>query len=467
MSRRNRWGVGVVGLLFLAGCKRCGNGGGTVAPATALEGDAGEVTIDASVPSGDVRGATFSFTLAVYHFATAPPAAQAEVRKLLTAAGAAIAAMPLPTHPQKTTVAIETPPLKAFAPPSLESLRYRGRTLSEQEKQALQTTVGVTVLSFAGPAAGAASAYQLALRAGLVLESAAPGILFDDDTREAISRAAWTARLDDWSGDVVPVARHIVIDAYQDGELLRLVTLGMAKFALPDLSVNQVPKHEADGMSALVNLACQTLLEHPQLTRPGELDVRVEAIANPIARQRLQQQMLGGSGSGVLHLAIATRHEGDAENRLIEVAFPGPATKLQERQARTVADILGTKDEIVGVKHDAALMEASKRARARALLLKPRFAKGAPDMEQLLVKGPFKTASGDNEWMWIEVTRWSGATIEGILQNEPAGEMPIKVGARVSVPEESIFDYIHRHADGGVDGDETSALLEKSGVRRR
>jgi uncharacterized protein YegJ (DUF2314 family) len=208
------------------------------------------------------------------------------------------------------------------------------------------------------------------------------------------------------------------------------------------------------------------MLEHPSISRAGELDVRVAGISNLAARERVEKDMLGGSGAGVLHLAIAERHEGDAENRLVEIAFPGAASKLQERQARTLAEILGTKDDVVGTTHDDALLEASKRARQRAMLLKPKFANGPPDLEQLLVKAPFKTPAGDNEWMWIEVTRWSGGQIQGILQNEPVAPMDLESGARVAVPEASIFDYIYRHADGGVEGNETAALLLKNGVRR-
>ena len=80
-----------------------------------------------------------------------------------------------------------------------------------------------------------------------------------------------------------------------------------------------------------------------------------------------------------------------------------------------------------------------------------------------MVKGPFKTASGGNEWMWIEVVRWKGSKIEGILENDPFQVPNLKAGARVEVEEDSIFDYIYRHADGTREGNETSALIEGQG----
>lgn len=457
----------VLALLFLVGCKRCDRERQVPTAVAAPPGVSGEVTMDGGVPRGDARTPGFSFTFAVYHFAAAPPAGLAELRKVFAAAGIAVSTTALDAPPKVPTAEILTPPLKDFAPPTLDTLRFRGKTLSEREKTALQTVSGVTVVVVSGPAVNAAASYRVALRAGLALQAAAPGILFDDDTRQAISQAAWTARLDDWAGDTPRVPQHITIDAYQDNELLRMVTLGMRKFALPDVSVNQVAKSDADGMSALVNLTCQTLAEHPELPRVGELDVRIATLANVAERKHIEEHsMRGGSGAGVMHLVKAEPHEGDARNRLMDLVFPGPIGTLQERQIRTIGEILGMKDDTVGVKHDAELLEASKRARAKALLLKPRFAKGPPDLDQLLVKGPFKTATGDNEWMWIEVTRWSGTRIDGILQNEPIGDMALKAGARVSVEEGSIFDYIYRHGDGGVEGNETSKILEKKGVPR-
>jgi uncharacterized protein YegJ (DUF2314 family) len=62
--------------------------------------------------------------------------------------------------------------------------------------------------------------------------------------------------------------------------------------------------------------------------------------------------------------------------------------------------------------------------------------------------------------MWVEVLRWEGKTIHGVLQNDPYDVPDMKAGARVDVSEDSIFDYIHRGADGGLEGNETGRLIE-------
>ena len=453
----------VAALVLIAGCKRCG-GETQIATATAVEVDAGEIAVDASVPSGDLLGPEgFVFDLAVYHFAPPPANADGEVRRMFAAAGIEVRSTPLTQVPTVSTVIMMRPSLAEFAPPSMETLRYLSRGLSESEKTSLQAAAAVTALSFAGPAKDAAVTYRLALKAALVLEKAAPGVLWDEDTREAFGRASWAERLNDWSGDEPPLSRQVTIHAYQDGELLRLVTLGMRKFALPDVSVNQVAIHESKPMGTLVNLVCQTLFERGALTRAGELDVSVSHLTNAKMRSEIENDMAGGTGTGTVHLEIAALQKGDSENRLIEVVFPGPVSKLQERQVSAVTSILGAKDDLVAARHDTALLAASARARAKALTLKPKFASGAPQLEQLMVKGPFKTASGGNEWMWIEVVRWKGSKIEGILENDPFQVPNLKAGARVEVEEDSIFDYIYRHADGTREGNETSALIEGQG----
>jgi uncharacterized protein YegJ (DUF2314 family) len=80
----------------------------------------------------------------------------------------------------------------------------------------------------------------------------------------------------------------------------------------------------------------------------------------------------------------------------------------------------GSEEEVIGVKaDDEALKRASARAKRAVRKYKARFAHGAPDLEQLTVKGPFTTSDDGVEWMWVEVVRWEGKTIHGVLQNDP------------------------------------------------
>jgi uncharacterized protein YegJ (DUF2314 family) len=160
-----------------------------------------------------------------------------------------------------------------------------------------------------------------------------------------------------------------------------------------------------------------------------------------------------------VQLTRAEPEPGDADNRLLEISFPGAESGLQERHNATLSAIFGSNDALVMVGDDALIQAASQRAKQAVLAYKPLYSHGAPPLEHLLVKGPFRRAHGGTEWMWVEVLRWEGSTIHGVLESDPDDVPELKSGARVDVREESIFDYI-RHADGGVEGNETGKLMQ-------
>ena len=129
-------------------------------------------------------------------------------------------------------------------------------------------------------------------------------------------------------------------------------------------------------------------------------------------------------------LSVGKREEGDADNRLIEIAFPGPADEVQVRQVALLGEILGSEDSVAYLAHDAELLAMSRRARTRLIAKhKARYLKGPPFREHLLVKAPFLTPEGGNEWMWLEVVRWQGHTIRGVLDNDPVEVPSLKAGA--------------------------------------
>jgi uncharacterized protein YegJ (DUF2314 family) len=116
------------------------------------------------------------------------------------------------------------------------------------------------------------------------------------------------------------------------------------------------------------------------------------------------------------------------------------------------------------------LLAASARARKKVLSISKRYAKEPPFGEQLLVKVPFETSEGGSEWMWVEVVRWNGDKIDGILQNDPFDVPALKAGSRVQAKASDVFDYILSKADGSREGNETGELLEareKAGAATR
>jgi uncharacterized protein YegJ (DUF2314 family) len=442
-----------------AGCKRFTTDTRSE-PGRAVRDAGPAVTPGQPVPAGGLRAKEFSFTLAVYYLPLPKTDPKAALARLLR--GRPIALRPGPVEgprPEPVTWMVNKPS-EEYPPPDEDMMEYASKGLTDAQARALRKSRSVTVMSFAGPGERAAATYHQALQVTGELAAATGGLAWDDETRQVFSREAWEARVDDWHEGLPDITKHMLIHSYRDGELMRLVTLGMGKFALPDLAVNQVASSNVVGN--VLNLACQTILERPALARAGELTLAIDEVKHPGARSWATENILDGAKRrAVVQLAVGEQQEGDAQNPLVEIVFPGPAAELQVRQTALIDRLWGSKDAIAYVDHDDELLAASRRAKAALMKHKPRYLKELPEGERLLVKAPFRTRTGGNEWMWVEVVRWRGRTIRGILQNDPFEVPDLKAGARVEVKEDSLFDYILEKKDGTKEGNETRRLLER------
>jgi uncharacterized protein YegJ (DUF2314 family) len=166
--------------------------------------------------------------------------------------------------------------------------------------------------------------------------------------------------------------------------------------------------------------------------------------------------------AGKLSFQPAKWEEGDPRNRLIELTFDGfRGVSFLERQNAAIAQFFGGEDHVTPAKHDAELLAARDRARAQLPALAEKFRKGLPVGDHMLVKAPFRTTKGGDEWMWVEVLSWQGNDIGGILENKPDDVPELKAGAKVHVQQSELFDYLYVHADRKTEGNETGAILER------
>ncbi len=453
----------VLALAFGAGsgCKKHKE---TPVPAvkTVTDASAQEATRGEPLPLGDLRRG-FAFRFVVYHFAPPPAGVRDQASSTLAKAGVTIATAFPKDGPTAATAVVRAAPVSELPPPSLDDLKHSARGLSDIAQQALQNPGAISVIETAGPNAQAVKTYRAILEAVIALEKAGRGVILDSETRESFSQEAFAKRLEDWTNDTPFVQRHVTLHAYLDGELVRIVSLGMQRFGLPDISTKGVSASDLDAMSMLLNVTLQTMFERPNVADVGHLDVDVaKLVSAPMVSAFKSTTFKNASGKASLEALAVPPELGDADNRLIEVVFPGPSATLQERHAALLARVVGAKEEAMyHANHDdAALIAASKRAQSKALTYKSKFAAEHMPNEAMLVKAPFTTTNGGTEWMWVEVVRWKGTKIEGVLQNDPFEVPSLKAGARVTVEEASIFDYMMKRPDGTIEGNETSKLLQ-------
>ena len=108
------------------------------------------------------------------------------------------------------------------------------------------------------------------------------------------------------------------------------------------------------------------------------------------------------------------------------------------------------------------LMALSDQARASLKTKKNRFAKGLEEEEQLLVK-----AFHQGSYVWLRVKEWRGNALSGeqIPDVDAHGQVPKQPGEQITVAFDEVFDYLHVHADGREEGNETGKLIRSLQTR--
>jgi len=262
------------------------------------------------------------------------------------------------------------------------------------------------------------------------------------------------------------VSRHITIHAYKKDAYVRAVTLGMAKFGLPDMVIDRFSWSLQGQMGNLINLCCQAFAEGTQLQHRGEFRLDLRTVRNSSVR-KAHAESLSEHSTGAVDLMLRTGiwEEGDPRNRLIEICFDKfPGVDLETRQTALLCALFGCEeDSAARIVHTDELLEASQDAKLRLPALREAFRIGLGPGEYMLVKAPFSTPDGGNEWMWVEVTVWKGNRIKGILRNEPENVPGVRGGSTVEVNERDVFDYIHYLPDGTEEGNWTAAILQRMG----
>lgn len=351
------------------------------------------------------------------------------------------------------SVLLVAPPMSEFAPLPVDRLRYFGRGLTEAQAQSVQRSAEAVVMAFVGTKEQATALHRDALRMTAAVAEKSGGLIWDEDTGQLLSPAAWKGRLAADPTDPANLGQHFAVRSYREGNLVRLVSFGMSKFGLPDITIEDIPVANASAMGNLLNLVAATLVAKPQLETTGKLAIDLSKLGIELPK--------GAVSRLVLSVAVAEPKEGHPDNRTIAVVFPGDADTLHERQAKVLAKITGARDELKRSAMDSEILDARRQAQQELAALAPAFAAGLAKHETLLVKAPFATLTGSQEWMWVEIQGWDGKKITGILQNDPQLTKGIQAGSAVEVNQALVMDYIHKKADGTIVGNATAKILER------
>ena len=420
----------------------------------------------APFPPGSPQAELIGFQLAVYY--TAAPAGDplSAMRTLAARLPALAVVKQLPDRPTGMMLSgrMEMDVQANYAPPSPVALGYFGRGLSKEQVAALQRSQQALLLNFSHPKKFTLEALRNAYGLAEQLARQTGGLLWDEETRELFTPDKWhELRLANWTGAVPEVPKHITIHSYKSGVLVRAVTLGMGKFGLPDIVVDQFPWSSDNSVGNLINSLAQRLAEGAPVASSGHLDLDFKAIANEAMRERELAELRPNSPSlAKLALVQGTWEEGDPRNRLAEITFsryPGPDAPA--RQDAMLSALFGGDDKVKQIRHNDELRAESLRAKKKLAALQGDFQRGLQPGEYIQVKAPFATTSGGREWMWVEISAWKDTELAGLLKNEPRDVPGLHAGQAVKVRLDDVFDYLHHFADGKEDGGTTTAIILK------
>ena len=416
------------------------------------------------IPAGSLLQKSFRMEVSILHAPLPQTPPKAALARLLrkTEPLQLVDSLPADT-PAVPVVFLDSHPSAAPWPMDEGELAQFGRGLSDTDKQGHRGCKAITVLTFAGPGRAALSTYQRSLVLIAELAKETGGIVWDSETRELFSQAAWRKRSQDLTPNGLPsVMSQIKVDSYRKGQRRRRVTLGMRKFALPDVAINEGVVSYI-GMNRVIELVSQRFIEGSFPSAPGRFPVAIDDVIHPGARKALASARgPGAKGRTELNLAIGKSERGDPENSLVEIVFPGADQTPLERQGEMLRQLFGDLDRTGTLVHDEELAAASARAKQTVLQYKPRYAEARPlSGERLAVMVPFEMSSGRHEYMWVEVLRWEGSSIHGVLANQPRDVPMLKAGARVNIQEDAIFDYMLQKPDGSTEGNLTASIIQR------
>jgi len=367
-------------------------------------------------------------------------------------------------HDSLVSIRWEAEVQKNYPPPTIQSLQYRGEGLSAGQGRLLQRSRDAIVLHFAHRKEHVWSSLRAATELMEELARETGGFIWDEETRQVFTPEEWhKKRLADWKGTAPELATQFPIDFYPNGEYARAVTLGMAKFGLPDLVVEEFPQSSSDQVQSLINIFAQHLAEGADLPATGKFKIDIRALKDDGLRAtELKSLKEHALGTACVVLKPAKADDGDPKNRLLELSaelYSGPDP--QAKQEHLFYSLFGSEDVVHNVEHTPELLEESRRERAKLPSLHKAFAAGLQPGEYIDVKAPFPKSDRGNEWMWVEVTSWKARTIMGTLQNDPVYVQNLHGGQVVKVSEDDVFDYLRIYPDKHTEGNTTAKILER------
>lgn len=350
-----------------------------------------------------------------------------------------------------------------YPPPDADYLKHYGKGISAQQAQDVAASLSAWRVVYAYPSRQAVQSLAAVDRSVFELARRSDALIWDSETRLLYAPDSFHEERVAFAEASSNVMRQTVIHAYQDGEYVRQVSLGMAKFGLPDLVIGRASWATWRSLGWLMVGISQQMVEGVEGDASGAFAFDASAIRNASVREKVTADPIAGASlAGTFGLSEVMPEEGDADNTLLAIGFDSYAGNDEfARQDTAMATVFGWRDAIKRIEHNEELRAASEAAREKLPQLRRDFEAGLAPGEYIQVKAPFPTSSGSSEWMWVEVTAWRDDAIDGLLRNEPFDIPELHAGQKVEIDPDNVFDYLRYYADGREEGNSTGEVIAR------
>lgn len=253
-----------------------------------------------------------------------------------------------------------------------------------------------------------------------------------------------------------------------------LTSLGLSRFALPEIEVRDVPPHLGRHLVPVINGLALRLVESASCApvdgddRRLELDVTQDVSWNNIVAAMAPGEDDIDSGSApsapiTAPITLGLEHRKRARTHdFLRVVRPRAVKGSQEEWlCSLLAPLAGDEGAITPPPHSGdAMILAHRQAVAELPRLRERFQCGLNAGEVFAVKKAFDTDDGGAEYMWIVVQTWKGDAIQGVLANSPENVSALRLGQEVALSEADVYDWCLQAADGTMEGAFTDKVAQ-------
>ncbi len=306
---------------------------------------------------------------------------------------------------------------------------------------------------------------RAAFAAAAALAEELDGFVYDEVSRriETASEAA-SHIVHAGLGEPAFERKHVVVQLYrQEDGTARLLTLGMARFGSPDLSLRGANMGSGPLLAEVLNAAARQIAHGKS---DASITITLDDVATVIGKKPAELSSDPKSARPVtLDIVEPERIEADPDNEMAELLPPGhDGADPREAWDAVVASLFGRAPSMKTAIDDPELAAIAKKAQRDLPGAIKRFEAGEGT---LFVKGPFPIPTearidggASTELLWLEAASCDARACTGILSNDPTYATNLALGKTTSVKRAEVYDWVIQQKDGGTVGGESIKLLE-------